>query len=83
MELRDKGEEMKYPYTFEEYRKEVMKQFKEYYPNLYTEDDEDINDVIKNDYNSRKGMYEEWDTRYFKDTIELEVKPTVCCISMF
>lgn len=74
---------MKYPYTFEEYREETLRQFKKYYPKLYTEDDEDINDVIKNDYNSRKEMYEDGDTRYFKDTIELEVKPTVSCISMF
>ncbi len=74
---------MKYPYTFEEYKEETLRQFKKYYPNLYTENDEDINDVIKNDYNSNKKKYEKGDISYFKDTIELEVKPTVSCISMF
>ena len=74
---------MKYPYTFEEYREEVMRQFKKYYPDLYTENDEDINETIKSDYNMRKEMYEGGDTSRFHDTIELEVKPTVSCISMF
>ncbi len=74
---------MKYPYTFEEYREEVMRQFKKYYPDLYTENDKDINETILHDYNSNKRAYEEGDTSYFRDTIELEVKPTVSCISMF
>ena len=74
---------MKYPYTFEEYREEVMRQFKKYYPDLYTENNEDINETIKNDYNMRKKRYEENDISRFHDIIELEVKPTVSCISMF
>ena len=45
---------MKYPYTFEEYREEVMRQFKKYYPDLYTENNKDINETIQHDYNSSK-----------------------------
>lgn len=74
---------MKYPYTFEEYREEVMRQFKKYYPDLYTENNKDINETIQHDYNSNKKMYEKGNTSHFHDTIELEVKPTVSCISMF
>jgi len=70
-----------YPYTYEEYRKEVFRIIKELKRKIYLSKEE-IEEIIKNDYNAHKYLYEH-QKRKAMDKICNEVSGTISCLLMF
>ena len=70
-----------YPYTYEEYRKEVFRRIKELKWKINLSKEE-IEEIIKNDYNAHKYLYEHHN-RQAMDKICNEVSGTISCLLMF
>ena len=77
-----------YPYSLEEFTNAVKKQYlHDYCKNnkAYMEEmikSENLDEIIKNNYNSNKFEYET-EERDLLDDLEHEVRSTVACLGMF
>jgi len=78
----------KYPYSYEEYKAEVKKQYlKDYCKNNINYmnsmfKSENLDSIIKTSYSSSKSSYESGDRELLKN-LSLEVRDTVACLGMF
>ena len=78
----------KYPYSYEEFLRETKKQYlKDYCNNNISYMNkmfktEDLDSVVKGNYNSSKSSYESGERELLKN-ITLEVRGTVACLGNF